>query len=264
MMYKKFLYLAAAGLALFSAACNNKKTPDTKTRNIVFESYTYDVIGEYLSSDTLDVPGGKYARFIGQGVLPQDIGDTEILHLRDTLMRMANIKMEGFDKPIPVMPDSMELTSLPSAETEACGESFSNLTTTLMTPRVVVWENKQESYACGAAHGNQSAAFINFCMLDGRILEYTDLFKENYVDRLTKLVRNKLKESNYQLLLPIREIKLPDEFAITSKGILFSYDPYEIAPYSEGIVSVEIETGELIDILSPDGYFILTGVKPQK
>lgn len=101
-------------------------------------------------------------------------------------------------------------------------------------------------------------------MLDGKIIEYQDLFKENYQKQLTRLVRNKLKDSSYQLLVSIDSIQLPKEFAITSNGILFSYDPYEIAPYSEGTVSVELETGEIIDILSNNGYFMLTGVMPQK
>ncbi len=263
---KRIMYFAVASLALILSSCKGKTEShnETKPRNIVLESFTYDIIGEDISSDTLAIPGGKYVRFIGQGVLPQDIGDTEILHLRDTLMKMAHIEITTDGKPMPEMPDSMLSTSLDPVDTEACGEDFSNLTTTLVTPRVVVWENKRESYACGAAHGNQSTAFINFSMLDGKIIEYQDLFKENYQKQLTRLVRNKLKDSSYQLLVSIDSIQLPKEFAITSNGILFSYDPYEIAPYSEGTVSIELETGEIIDILSNNGYFMLTGVMPQK
>lgn len=266
MTIKRIMFFGVTGLALLLTSCKgkNENNTETKSRNIVFESYTYDIIGEDTSADTIAVPGSKYVRFIGQGVLPQDIGDSEILHLRDTLMKMAHIETIVDDKPMPEMPDSMMPSSLPPMETEACGEDFSNLTTTLVTPRVVVWENKRESYACGAAHGNQSVAFINFSMLDGKIIEYQDLFKENYIKPLTQLVRKKLKGTNYQLLVPINSIQLPKEFAITSKGILFSYDPYEIAPYSEGIIYIELETGELIDILSNNGYYMLTGVKPQK
>lgn len=262
---KKIIYMFAVLMAIATTSCTQKKadseSADTETRNIVFESYTYDLIGEYPSSDSVEAPGGKYVRFVGQGILPQDIGDTNILHLRDTLIRISQISFNGADKPVPVMPDSMIVTNLNPIETEACGEALSTLTTTLMNPRVVVWENTKESYACGAAHGNTSESFINFSMADGKILEYKDIFKEGYTKPLTDLIRNKLKEGSYELLVPVKKVEQPKEFAITSKGILFSYDPYQIAPYSEGFIQVELSTAELSDLLSPEGNYILTGVK---
>ena len=262
---KKFLYFASAALALLISGCNEKKSDTksevTQTRNIVFESYSYDQIGTYQSGDSIAAPGGKFIRFIGQGVLPQDIGDTDIKHLRDTLMKISNLSLNEDDKPIPNMPEHIEPTDMLANETEACGEVVSTLSTTLVNPRVVVWENIIYSYSCGAAHGNQSTKFINFSMNDGKILTLNDLFKPNYRKVLTKLVRKKLEDSSYTLLIPINKVELSDEFAITSKGIMFNYDEYEIAPYSEGAIQVELQTGEISDIISNEGLFILTGIK---
>lgn len=264
---KKPIIFAALLLAVAVTSCSEKKSDSNEaqaqTRNIVFESYTYDTIGAYPDSDTIAAPGGKYVRFIGQGILPKDIGDTDILNLRDTLVKISNITFNDSDKPIPVMPDSMSFTNLNPIETDACGEAVSTLTTTLMTPRVVVWENSKESYACGAAHGNRSESFINFNMETGKILEYSDLFKQGYTQALTKIIQQKLKESSYELLVPINSVKIPSEFAVTSKGMIFSYDPYQIAPYSEGIIQVELSVSELTDLLSPEGNYILTGVKAE-
>lgn len=262
---KKILYLTVATLSIFACSCSEKKSetkPDeTQTRNIVFESYSYDQIGEYSSQDSIPEPGGKYIRFIGQGVLPQDIGDTDIKHLRDTLIKISNLSLNEDNKPIPDMPTHIEPTDLLASDTEACGEVVSTLTTTLVNPRVVVWENLIYSYACGAAHGNQSTIFINFSMSDGKILTLNDLFKPNYRKPLTEMVRAKLKESSHNFLTPINEISLSDEFAITSKGLMFNYDQYEIAPYSEGAIQVELSSGELSEILSPEGLYILTGLR---
>ena len=60
---KKFLYIASAALALLISGCNEKKSDTksevTQTRNIVFESYSYDQIGTYQSGDSIAAPGGK-------------------------------------------------------------------------------------------------------------------------------------------------------------------------------------------------------------
>ena len=53
-----------------------------------------------------------------------------------------------------------------------------------------------------------------------------------------------------------------------SPGITFSYDPYDIAPYSEGVVSVPVSIGDLVsaELLSPEGEYLLTGEgkRPEK
>lgn len=60
--------------------------------------------------------------------------------------------------------------------------------------------------------------------------------------------------------MPVSQVELPEQFGLTSKGIIFSYDPYMIAPYSEGTIQVELSAGELTDILSAHGQYILLGV----
>lgn len=262
---KKFMLFAVAALALGAASCSDKKADSKEsapaTRDIVFESFSYEQIGEYTDADTTLGDGSRYVKFIGQGVLPQDIGDTDIKHLRDTLVKISNIAFTEDGTPIPAMPTGIQLTDLSAGDTEACGEVINALSTTLVTPRVVVWENTTESYACGAAHGNHSTAYVNFDMTNGKIISLSDLFKSGYKNQLTKLVRNKLKTSDYNLLVPVSQVPLSDEFAITSKGILFSYDPYEIAPYSDGTVQVELSIGDITELLSEEGNYILTGVK---
>ncbi len=259
-----FMVLAAF-IALAGGSCNSRnKDNDSSAKesssDIKFESYTYDLISEFTGNDTIEAPGGKLVRFIGQGVLPEDIGDTDIKTLRETLMNIAGIHFID-DNAEPVMADSLRITDLAASDTDACGEVISTLTTTLVTPRAVVWENIKYIYPCLAAHGNTTTTYVNFCLTDGQIISLGDLFKPDYQKPLMEMIRTKLKDSGQELLVPLDQVSFPSQFGLTSKGIIFSYDPYQIAPYSEGTIQIELSAGEMSDILSQHGLYVLLGVK---
>lgn len=256
-------------IPLFLFGCNtNKKNEENKiiTRDLVFESFTYDLVGKNSNIDTTLYPGmtSEYLRFIGQGVLPKDIGDTDIRHLRDSLLRISNLTIDKSGATIPMLADGVALSDLPSGEVDLNGEVNTSLSTTLVTPRVVVWKNNTYSYSAGNAHGNTSTTYINFCMNDGQILKIYNLFSPGYQLKLRKMIRDKILEKKLELYIPISEVEIPSQFAITSQGVIFSYDPYEIAPYSAGTVEVELSLDELNDILSPKGKYLLTGVIPEE
>lgn len=263
-MNKMVLTALAAFIAIAGASCSTKdKEKDSEikelSRDIKFESYTYDIISEFTGNDTLEAPGGKLVRFIGQGILPEDIGDTDIKTLRETLMNIAGIHfIDGNAEPI--MTDSLKVTDIAASDTDACGEVISTLATTLVTPRAIVWENIKYVYPCLAAHGNTNTTYVNFCLTDGKIISLGDLFKPDYQKPLMEMIRTKLKESGHELLMPINEVSFPSQFGLTSKGIIFSYDPYQIAPYSEGTIQIELSAGELSDILSQHGLYVLLGI----
>ena len=82
-----------------------------------------------------------------------------------------------------------------------------------------------------------------------------------YEEKLTAVLREKVKEENIQLLVKPEELEIPKAFAITSDGLLFSFNPYSIAPYSEGIIKIDVPIDDILDILSKEGMFILTGNK---
>lgn len=264
-MKSSFLLLAAVAAVMTMVACGSKEKEDQskdQTRNIEFESYTYDIIGEYTGSDSIPTQGGRLTRFIGHGVLPKDINNTDIKKLRETLMNISGISLKDGEIS-PVMPDSTLMTELPT-DTDACGEIISNLSTTLVTPRAIVWENETYAYACLAAHGNHATRFVNFCLSDGKIISLSDLFKPDYKNILESLIREQLKNGGYDLLLPLDQIGIAPQFGLTAKGIIFSYDPYQIAPYSEGTIQVEIPTAELLDILNDHGTYILLGISSEE
>ena len=45
------------------------------------------------------------------------------------------------------------------------------------------------------------------------------------------------------------ELYLTENFLISSEGLIFAYQQYEIAPYSEGLIQVKIPYNDIQDLL---------------
>jgi len=260
------LVLSCGAYSCGSSGKNEKKDTEneTVTRDLKFESYTFDMMGKYIGSDSLISPDEAYVKFTSQGVLPRDLGDAAIKTLRDSLMSLVGIVDGDEGKPVPALPDSMEVVTVSGDSLDDTGYEYSTLSATLVTPRVVVWEAYRESYMWHAAHGNLSMSYLNYSLEDARILSLSDLMNPGYEKKLTEQIREKIKEEGISLLCDLNEVEIPKQFAITSTGILFSYDPYDIAPYSEGVVTVDLPMGDIVDILSPKGIYLITGVTPSE
>lgn len=258
---KLIILLAVAALV---GGCNKNKEQDQSvvTRDLVFESFTYDLVGKSDRSEVMDSDTTQYFRFFGQGVLPKDIGDTDIKHLRDTLMKISGLVPDRSGAPTPLLANNVQLTDLPSGEADLNGEVNTSLTTTLVTPRAVVWKNFTETYSEFSAHPNSSTIYINFCMNDGKILQLYDLFRPGYQLKLRELIRQRVMDKKLDLLVRRDEIEIPREFAITSQGLIFSFDPYDIAPYSAGTIEVEVDLESIRPMLSRRGEYILSGIMP--
>lgn len=260
-MKKKILGAAFVGLLLMMGACGSreKASEETVTENLSFESFRFERVGEFEDSDSDTPVGERYVRYVSEGVLPRDMGKGGSGVLRDSLMRMAFLVNGEDDRPAPLMPDSMvRAYNIPDSILN-CGFVYTSLSTTLLTPRAVVWEVDRETYAYHAAHANRWTGYLNYNLSDGKILTLSELFKPGYEKELTQRLLEQVKEEDIQLLVEPDEIELPSAFAITSDGVLFSFNPYAIAPYSEGIIKVEIPVDDIFDLLSKKGTYIITG-----
>lgn len=261
-----FFALFAIGFSSCSGDKKSKESDGTATsvnRNIRFESYAYDRIAELSDSDAIDAPGAKYVRITAEGVLPADLGESSIKHLRDSLMHLSGVKFTD-DIPEPDLPAGFNLTDLQADTTDACGYVAVTQSASLVSTRVVCFQVNTESYACQAAHGNQTVRYINFNVERGEIISLPSLFKPGYQLTLTEMLRNEIRRREIPISVAPTEIGIPEAFAITPEGLSFSYDPYDITPYSEGIVTIDIKMGDLIQagILSDRGLYIITGNTP--
>lgn len=117
------------------------------------------------------------------------------------------------------------------------------------------------SYAyTGGAHGNYGTNYIVADPGAKRTLQTKDIFTGNWQKTLNSLL-DKYFRKTYGLKagdslsetggLFENKIEANDNFCITSKGIMFSFNPYEIGPYALGEISIFIPFAEMNSILHP-------------
>lgn len=243
------LFLALL-LSLSLASCDKKDN-----HSMEFQSYEFRTVTEVTEKDSLFDESQKYWLCTGSGVLPVKSGDVDIQFLRDSLERLAMVhfpdkkaepRLRPFLKATAQNPDSIE-----------CGsQSSDNLSIVLATPKVIVWQDLYQEYIAGAAHGISAYSYVNYSIQHNKILLLRDILKPGYETRLRELLRDQLA-SNTNLLVGVDEIEIPDQYRITSQGLEFVWGVYEIAPYSEGAIKVELTGWDLEDLLTPLGHEIL-------
>lgn len=249
----KFGFVKAGFLAFVSiliSACGGKNADDAAP-GISLAGYEYDYIVQLPDSLAMDGEEGKYVRVSGQGVLPEKIGGHEMEFVRDSLMRLGGVaKIEGA-KAKPILLPGYALTELDPHKDAAGSTRYNELTVTLVTPRIVVWRDYAYSYLFRSAHGVYNTTFVNYSIPQRKILQMSDLFKAGSEESLASLLRSKLEDDEVELSVPLNEVGVPNDFEITENGIRFVYALYEIAPYVEGEVAVELESYQLSELLQP-------------
>lgn len=269
MVYRGIFPLLIAAVLVATTGCSEKKEDaskgDTRTRvekDIKFESFSYDVIVSVPDSNTIaDNPSSKYVRYTCEGVLPETLGDENVRNLRDSLMSMAHICYADDSMPSPIIGKGDSITDLNPLSTDACGVFIVKLSASLINPRVVVFDCYNESYTCGAAHGLNGMGALNYDISNGKILKLGDIIAADKENELLKAVRKNLVGMKLPLYVSDSEIQLPEQFRIVGNGLEFIYQPYDIAPYSEGVIKVSVGLDVLNgqNLFTPEGKYIFYG-----
>jgi hypothetical protein len=127
----------------------------------------------------------------------------------------------------------------------------------------------------GMAHPNHSSFTYNFDFRKKAPLALHEIFTENadYLSRLSKLCEEKVKRKRLRRLSEIDKTSInlsegeleniktgtaPDSenyraWALTKKGILIIFPPYQVGPYAEGFFEILVTYDEIKDILRKDG-----------
>lgn len=243
-------FVAAASLAITSCGSGSNNSEE-HSPVMEFRSFDYDVIAQLADADSTGVDGSAYCRVSGQGILPEKIGNLDLALLQDTLTKIAGVIMVDKNLAQPALDNDLAITKKDVSSTEACSVMVNELSVDLITPQLVVWKDYSYSYPCGAAHGMYSTTYVNFEVEKGRIITLEDLFGKDYETKLEGLIRQKLEEEKVTLLVEPDEIKVPSDFRITTNSVEFIYSLYEIAPYSEGEIKVDLSRFEIEDLFMP-------------
>ena len=123
----------------------------------------------------------------------------------------------------------------------------------------------QNSYS-GGTHGNLSCVSANYDLSTGDVLTLGSIMHmDASKDQFIALIIEKLKceADTLQLFDGFEDgvyhrlggdENLYEDFYFTTTGLTFFFAPYEIAPYSAGVITVEVPYEELPGLLY-DGYF---------
>ncbi len=103
----------------------------------------------------------------------------------------------------------------------------------------------------GGAHGMSSLTATTFRISSGRAISLADLFLpgSNYRERLEGTVR-RVGTARGLPLWGFNGVKENANYYLTDQGLVLFFQPYEIAPYSEGIVKIMVPYQELADVMA--------------
>lgn len=107
----------------------------------------------------------------------------------------------------------------------------------------------------GGAHGNQQIITKNFNLQTKQEVQLKHLFKnDTYLTFLSEKAINKFIADDISQESWIKEgVSAKYEnfenftYSPDGKSMIFHFDPYQIAPYSEGILTLEVAKSELVD-----------------
>ncbi len=113
----------------------------------------------------------------------------------------------------------------------------------------------------GGAHPNQKRTYYSLTQPQNRVLALNDILADPGAAELKRIAEQEFRRSKN--LLPDtpldqagfwfdgNQFQLPDNWALTDKGLLFYYNPYEIAAYNQGPIRLVLPYGRIKPLLKP-------------
>ena len=111
--------------------------------------------------------------------------------------------------------------------------------------RIVCFETQVSIYT-GGAHGGHTLIYECYDLNSGQLYDFSYLLEGEWAEAVrTLLYERLLLEEDYLIIASAEELHIPHSVLITEEGLTFVYQPYEIAAFSEGIISVELTDEEI-------------------
>lgn len=108
----------------------------------------------------------------------------------------------------------------------------------------------------GGAHGNYYSIGFTFDLKTGELLTLKSIITSESLPFITRLCETKIKEMYEATSLTEAgmfedqlEITIDQDFFLLEEGLVFQFDPYEIAPYVMGNIEVLIPAEEISEFL---------------
>lgn len=148
-------------------------------------------------------------------------------------------RVEGYMEEFRKMFDSEYMTS--------CSLNLRHAAFFARNNTVLCYERDLYTYL-GGAHGMNMLHYTCYDVATGQHYDFSYLNGGEWAEALSALICNRLLENyapNELFLGESQRLHVPDSVLITDEGLLLVYQPYEIAPYSTGIVTVELSDADI-------------------
>ena len=255
------LSLAVAALSLTSAAKveNFEVNQVFKTGQSVFH-----ILDQNAEQDTYTMASVALQ-------WPLRFGDNDLTALQDSLLMLTFGETGNPDEVIenylqhPQGYGDKVLDLIDDLPAEAVGQAMvlSNsvsVSSVGFCERYIVYKVDNYEYS-GGAHPNLYSHFLNYDIKNNRVLDFNDIFVENSEEALLKIVTQhllgnyfaeSLEELGEKSGIFTDQIFVSRNVFLIGDSIIFHYNPYDIAPWSEGIISVKVPVYELRRLLTPE------------
>jgi len=170
--------------------------------------------------------------------------------LNESLFEIADKEVQAFKKDVSTM-GTMATTSEEKELLNYVNELQTDFSISLLSAKFASILFSYYSFT-GGAHGNTTTSSYNYDFENKKKIELKDLFAENfnYLKFISDYcIEDVRKQNEAQGYTPdvgwISEGASPDlanfkTFVITKNSLIILFDPYQVAPYAWGIVSVNI------------------------
>lgn len=262
-LFKTIFAIAAVGtIALAAESCSKESAERTIEFETRVDSIGY-IVPDYFG-DTI-YTATKYSV-----VWPEKVGQEDFDDLRDSLLvyTFGVSGATGFDdaagrfmlsgvEDLRQENDTAFRYSPVSYDVAANAERHSLISTTsdvtLLTPTLLVVQVYNYSYYFGNAHGMQNVRYLNYDIAAKKLLTIDNIFKPGNKTALLDLINASARKHypNEGALFP-DPIQTLGALQLTEDEVMFVYQPYEVAPYSTGIVRVPVNLYDLHRFLTPE------------
>ena len=122
----------------------------------------------------------------------------------------------------------------------------------------ILWQKYQY---LGGAHGGLDVSSTNCTLPDGRVFHLTELFRkpDTALHLISELSRKELqrRELPWDMIRSGTEpdIENFDTFLLTADGLTLYFSPYQVAPWSEGVVTVSLSLDDLSEAAPVTAYW---------
>lgn len=206
---------------------------------------------------------------------PEKMSDYNLKTLQDSLL--ASI----FDKPAATINESMiasaakpegsdifkmkEVDSIPTSVPAMVYSRDMISSVITFSPKFISYQVMTATYN-GGAHGMTESHYVNYDFSTGKVLGYDSAFKPDSEAQLLQAIKDNLmtrynvssmKELDQRGIFT-DQIYVSKNFYLQGYDVVFHYNPYDIAPYSEGSIDVRVPYFQITDCITPEVTRLLT------